>query len=365
MTTIQPIPTPRKPWVNIIVGLLYFLLYEVIHYVFAIGARLYFIAVYPDPVTREVAFNDSSNFLMIILDVIVLLTLSVIVLARGKRYFDGMGVRKSRWETLPVAFVAGIGLSCLLGFIMNFVGSLFPEIMEDYSQTMDTTYNMSQVVFYALAAVIGAPLVEELIFRHFVAGRMARGMPRFAAIAASSLLFGIVHQHIVQVIYAALLGIVMACIYFAYDSVLPSIALHAGFNAVSLVSMIDVSGLSETNQIRFSIILTVVYLVLSFFGVGAYALLMVRCTHPIWKGDPKEDPAPAQAVEVIALRPAAVKWERLMAMPMERGKFPTVADLSANMTDRGDNGESAKPLGEPADAQTPRSADDGTKEAEE
>ena len=357
MTTVQSIPTQRKPWVNIIVALLYFLLYEMIGITVAIGADLYFSAVYPDDATASAAFEQNSNFLMILVDIIVVLSLSVIVLARGKRYFQGMGVKKSRWETIPVAFIAGIGLSCLLGFMMNFVGSLLPGLMEDYNQTMDVTYNMGQIVLYTLAGVIGAPLVEELIFRHFVTGRMAKGMPRWVAIAISSLLFGLVHQHIVQVVYAALLGITMACIYFAYDSVLPSIALHMGFNAVSLLALIDSSGWSEASQIRFNLIVTVAYLALSFIGVGAYALLIVRRTHPIWKGEFEASPAPVWEEAVIPSRPAAVEWDRLMAMPREIGKFPTVADLSANMIPREENNEGAKSADD--------SADDSTKEANE
>ena len=343
MTTIQPYPVPRKPWVNIVIALLYFLLYEGIHFAVGLGASLYFAAISPDEATMEALFNEHSNMIMILLDLIVVLSLSIIVLARGKTYFHGMGVRKSRPETLPVAFIAGIGLSCLLGFVMNYVALFFPELMEDYNQTMDVTYNMGQIILYALAGVVGAPLVEELVFRHFMAGNFTKGMPRIAAIAVSSLLFGMVHQHIVQIVYAAILGVAMACIYFAYDSVLPSIALHAGFNAVSLLSMIDTSKWSETAQITFDMLMTLAFMALSFIGVAAMVLLLVRRTHPIWKNE-KKAAAPVNEAYTFAPRPSAVEWDSLMAKPMESGKFPSVADLSASM-----KGESEDADEQPAD----------------
>lgn len=329
MTTIQPYPASRKPWMHIVIALLYFLLYEGIHTAVALGASLYFAAISPDEATMEALFNEHSNFIMILLDLIVVLSLSIVVLARGKRYFHGMGVKKARRETIPVALIAGVGLSCLLGFVINFVATLLPELMEDYNQTMDMTYNMGQIILYALAGVVGAPLVEELVFRHFMAGHFTKGMPRIAAIALSSLLFGLVHQHIVQVVYAAILGVAMACLYFAYDSVLPSIALHMGFNAVSLLSMIDTSKWSESAQITFDMVLSLSFMGLSFVGVAAMVLLLIRRTHSILKNEKKTVSVPE--VYTFAPRPAAVEWDRLMEKPAESGRFPTVADLSANM----------------------------------
>ncbi len=331
MTTIQPYPTQEKRWGNIIKALLYFLLYEGIHWTFWFGASIYFMAISPDEASAEAAFNNHSNLLMVLLDLVVVLSLSVIVLTRGKRYFHGMGARKTRGETIPIAFIAGIGLSCVLGFLMGWVGYFFPEIIEDYNQTMDMTYNMSQIILYTLAGVVGAPLVEELIFRHFIAGNLSKGAPRWVAILVSSLLFGVIHQHFVQVIYAALLGTVMACFYFAYDSVLPSIALHAGFNAVSLLAMIDSSKWSEAAQMRFNVIMNDVYMVMALVGIGAMAILLVRRTHPVLKNEKQVMAAPAQAVYVPVPRPSAVEWDSLMAKPMESGKFPSVADLSAKM----------------------------------
>lgn len=277
-------------------------------------------------------FNEQSNLLMIIMDVVVVLALSVIVLAAGKRYFQGMGVKKTRWETIPVAFFTGVGMSCVLSVLMTFVEVLFPKIMEDYSQTMDSTYNMGQIVLYLLAGVIGAPLVEELIFRHFMAGELTKGAPRWLTILLTSLAFGIVHGHIVQMIYAGLLGILLASLYFAYDSVLPSIALHAGFNAVSLLSMVDDSSWSEATRNRFDSIVTICVFAFCVIGIAGVIWLFVRRQHWVWKKELTVEPAEAvEEAEGGESRPTAVAWDSLLETPRAEGSFPTVADLSANM----------------------------------
>lgn len=331
MTPVQPLPAAKSEtrlW-GIVSAILYFVLYMGISFGMAVGLSIFVAALYPDEASQLAAFDQYSNLLMIIVDVLVVLILSVIVLASGKRYFHGMGMRKSRIETIPVAFISGVGLSCVLSIVMTFVEMIFPKLMEDYNQTMETSYNMGQIVLYILAGVIGAPLVEELIFRHFMAGNLTRGLPRWLTILLTSVVFGAVHGHIVQIAYAALLGIVMACLYFAYDSVLPSIALHAGFNSLSLLSLLDPSKWSEKARNLYETSTTIMIFALAAVSIVGLAWMFVRKTHRVWKNEPMALQA-EEAYEYIP-RPTAVEWESLLATPRVQGSFPTVAELSANM----------------------------------
>ena len=331
MNTVQPLPIAKKEakWWGIISALLFFLLYEGISTVMAWGLSLYVSMIYPDKAAQLAAFNEYSNLLMVLVDVIVVLSLSVIVLAAGKPYFREMGMKKTRPETLPVAFLSGIGLSCALSFVMGLVEMIFPKVMEDYNQTMEMSYNMGQIVLYILAGVIGAPLVEELIFRHCMAGNLTKGAPRWLSILLTSAVFGLVHGHILQIIYAGLLGILMACLYFAYDSVLPSIALHAGFNSVSLLSLIDTSDWSKLAQARFDMIISIAVYALVLVGLGGTVWLFIRKTHWVWKNSAMEEVQ--QVVYEPVARPMTVEWDSLLSAERAQGSFPSVADLSANM----------------------------------
>ena len=343
MTTVQPFNVDKKEsrmW-GIVTAILYFLLYMGVSFGVSLGATLFVASMYPDEASQTQAFNECSNLLMVVIDVIIVLALSVIVLASGKSYFHGMGLRTTRKETIPVAFLTGLGLSCMLSFVMALVTQLFPKIMEEYNQAMEASYNMGQVVLYILAGVIGAPLVEELIFRQFMAGNLSQGVPRWLAILLTSIVFGAVHLQIVQVIYAAVLGVVMACLYFAYDSILPTIALHAGFNAVSLLTLIDTTKWSEATQQKFDMGMTIAMFAFVLIAMVGLVCLYLRKTHSIWKNDP---PAVEEFVYEVESEPraTAVEWNQLLETPRQAGVFPTVAELSANMKGKAEDTPSAE-----------------------
>lgn len=352
----------RSPIREILSAVFYFLCYEAISIVIGIGYMIYLYATLPlDGQTAEAqtqmlneAIYRDGNLLMLVIDVLVFLTLSVFFLARGKQFSHEMGMKKTRAESILLAFLAGIGLSCALVYVMNFLYMIAPEVMENYNETMTDTYNMGEVLLYVLTGVIGAPLIEELIFRHFVTGRLGRAMPRLLAIAIGSALFGLVHSHPVQWAYAAVLGAIMACVYFAYDSIWVSIALHAGFNAVSLLSLIDVESMSEAQLQTFNAVVSIGYLVFTLAGLAALVFLFVRKTHPILQKP--QSPAPACTEQTAFTMPArprqTVQWDQLKTASYPSGSFPTVAELSEKMVKPADSQSAPKAEAENLSAQS-------------
>lgn len=342
----QPVCLPvrkRSPWREILSAVFYFLCYEAISIVIQLGYMIYLYATLPlegqtaemqEQMLNDAIFRD-GNLLMLIIDVLVFLAFSVFFLARGKQFSVEMGMKKTRAEAIPLAIVAGIGLNCALMYAMNFVYMIAPEVLEDYNETMQYTYNTQEIFLYVLTGVIGAPLIEELIFRHLVTGRLGRALPRILAIAVGSALFGLIHSHPVQWVYAGVLGVVMACVYFAYDSIWVSVAMHMGFNAVSLISLIDTESMSEVQIQRLDSILAVGYLLFTLVGFAALVFLFVRKTHPILHKDQPQNAAFAEqsAAYVPAMQPRrTVLWDQLKTASYPVGTFPTVAELSKKMT---------------------------------
>lgn len=333
----------RSPIRDILSAVFYFLCYEAISIVIQLGYMIYLYATLPlegqTIETQEQMLNDAiyrdGNLLMLIIDVLVFLAFSVFFLARGKKFSVEMGMKKIRAESIPLAILAGIGLSCALVYVMNFIYMIAPQVMEDYNETMNYTYNTQEIFLYVLTGVIGAPLIEELVFRHLVTGRLGRAMPRILAIAIGGVLFGLVHSHPVQWVYAGVLGIIMACVYFAYDSIWVSIAMHAGFNAVSLISLIDVESMSEAQVQRLDSILSVGYLVFTLVGLAALVFLFVRKPHSIFYKNQSQTASfvgPSAEFVPAAQPRQTVQWDQLKTASYPVGTFPTVAELSKKMT---------------------------------
>ncbi len=279
----------------ILAAILYFLFYNAASTGIALIYQFYLVLNVPADYNQEAQmawveemFYQNSNLLMIVIDALLLAAVALWFVLRKKGFFAPLGLKKLPWWAPVLAAIAGIGLSVLLSLVMAGVSVVWPEIMEDYGQSMDTTYNTQNILLYVLAGVVGAPLVEELIFRRLCAGNLDKAMPRVLAILLTSVTFGIVHGHPVQMVYATVLGIVMCMIYFAYDSLWASIAFHAGFNSVSLLSLINMEQFNEAEQMLIGLGLLLFEFSFLLFGIVAFFFLIFLRPHKIFR---KEKPA--------------------------------------------------------------------------
>ncbi|MBQ8383524.1 MAG: CPBP family intramembrane metalloprotease [Clostridia bacterium] len=328
-------PKKVSPWRNIGAAVVYFLVYIVVQTAIANAYYLYLVLSTPSGLDetesalwREAQYYQNGNLLMIVIDAVLLAVMVIWFAARKKKVLPSLGMTKPRMIALPTALVAGIGMSCVLGFIMMFISALMPEVMESYGSTMDVTYNMEDVLMYALAGVVGAPLIEELFFRHLMAGRLSRAIPRGGSIVLTSVIFGMIHEHPVQWVYAGILGFIMACLYFAYDSVWVPMVFHAGFNSVSLLSYIDVSGMSEAQLAEFDILIYDLYRVFSILGIAALILLFILRTARVFYKPPVVEPMVAlDAPEAIPV--VAPLGEGYFTDLTARSEIPGVAELVA------------------------------------
>jgi uncharacterized protein len=96
-----------------------------------------------------------------------------------------------------------------------------------------------------VTTVIGAPLVEEIFFRGVLMRAVTGGMSpttatrkrQYAAIALSAVVFSAVHPDPLLFPALAFFGAVCAVLATVFDRLGPSIWLHVGFNASTMVTM--------------------------------------------------------------------------------------------------------------------------------
>jgi len=102
--------------------------------------------------------------------------------------------------------------------------------------------------FFILAIVtitILAPIIEELLFRGFLQSYLKKYIGRKLAICSSALLFSLFHftfeQKIANIFIISVLftlGLMLGFIYERQKSLVASVALHAGFNIMSILNII-------------------------------------------------------------------------------------------------------------------------------
>ena len=129
-------------------------------------------------------------------------------------------------------------IAMLMCFGVLYAGNYFGTFLSTLIDTLrgkETTgivadaLAMSSPLFSFIAAVIIAPILEELIFRRFIINR-TRAYGEKTAVVFSALLFGLYHGNIQQFFYAFGLGLIFGFIYVRTGKVRYTVFLHMVIN---------------------------------------------------------------------------------------------------------------------------------------
>lgn len=129
--------------------------------------------------------------------------------------------------TAPILLLVP-GLVLLAGWVNSFVVSLAPMSEEDVA-LFDAV--MAPGVVSVLFACVGAPVLEEMLFRGVMLRGFLRRYSRNFSILWSAALFAIAHLNLYQVATALALGLVAGWLYERCRSLWPCILLHAAYNS--------------------------------------------------------------------------------------------------------------------------------------
>lgn len=145
-----------------------------------------------------------------------------------------------RKEILPFFIMAAalaLGLNILMAFLQL---DRFSETFREVSRAQADVPLWLGIVLYGLAA----PFSEELVFRGIIYGKARDIFGAPAAMVFSGLIFGIYHGNLVQGIYAAFLGTVLAWTMEHTGTLLAPMIFH-GIGNITVFLLIDAAGLGR------------------------------------------------------------------------------------------------------------------------
>jgi membrane protease YdiL (CAAX protease family) len=91
------------------------------------------------------------------------------------------------------------------------------------------------IVALGVLLVVGAPLVEEIIYRAVLVGALRRRLSVRGSVVIGGLIFGAIHIQPLQFPALALFGMLLGVIAYRSGSLWPAVACHMGFNMATLV----------------------------------------------------------------------------------------------------------------------------------
>jgi len=186
---------------------------------------------YMDEVTQLLL--EASMPITILTGLLTVGIICLVFLCRKKKLAKELSFRKISGGTALSAALMGFGFNYVLGLLFLFLPE---EWIASYAEASDAAFT-GEFWIIAVAIVIMAPLVEEIVFRGLIYTRLKKGMPVAAAAVITAVWFGVMHGHPLWIAYAALFGLVMIWIFERTKSLFGSMAFHFGYNLLAAISM--------------------------------------------------------------------------------------------------------------------------------
>lgn len=187
---------------------------------------------------------------------------------------------KKAFQPKNVISMAGIAFfgQYAVNLLLILVFMLLPGVFADYQELIQNLdIDAGNPIFMIFSVVVFGPLVEELLFRGMIFGKLRRAFSFWPSGIISAVLFGVFHLNLVQGIYAAVFGLVLAYIFEKTETLWGCYLLHALFNMSSYIISGYESALEKAGaempvgiQLMISVVsIVIVGFLIKFFGKRA------------------------------------------------------------------------------------------------
>ena len=195
----------------------------------------------PDSVSKEVVAFVLTTF---VFHGVTLFLVHIFLRQHEMSWAEAFGFREPRLSRtiflgvivaiviLPVA----LSLRGLTEQIVRAFGSS-PQLQQPVQMLMQAT-SISQLVVHGLAAIVFAPLVEEIIFRGVLYPAAKQYAGPNVALWGVSILFALTHANLAALLALAVLGIILTFLYETTRSLIAPIIAHSLFNAANFAALV-------------------------------------------------------------------------------------------------------------------------------
>lgn len=211
------------------------------------GLGLFFIFAMEPQGTAEAAaeVKDSGMVVSMAFNLIVCAGLLMYLhRLRGLNPAELFGLQHLHWRWLGLlvlmfTVVILISVNLVAAATVTWLQDVWPELQpQETVKAFQDSDSIGFKVLVVIAAVVIAPLAEEVLFRGFVYGVLKRYTDAPFAALSSSLMFAIIHMHVGSLLPLWMLAVLFCLAYEISGCLLVPMLLHAIFNAASIIGML-------------------------------------------------------------------------------------------------------------------------------
>ena len=169
--------------------------------------------------------------LIMIIAYAITIPLCMLIVKSSPKY---QNEQKEKWGISKLLLFVMISMGLMIfGNIVSQIGQVLLTLITGHQMTnpIDSILNSDTIVGSIILVVIVAPFVEEFLFRKVLIDRI-RVYGDKITILLSGVLFGLFHGNLFQVVYATLLGMLLAYVYLKTNRIGYCIGLHMTVNII-------------------------------------------------------------------------------------------------------------------------------------
>jgi len=144
-----------------------------------------------------------------------------------------ISLNNGKLRIAPIVLSIVLFLASLLLLVVLLESILTPYNLERFLSMLTGESLWIRIV---VIGFLGA-IVEELVFRGVLLNRLSTWMPTWIAALASSIIFGLIHFNLIQILYAIPMGILLAVAYIRTRNMWVPIIGHTTFNLASVFAI--------------------------------------------------------------------------------------------------------------------------------
>ncbi|RYD22587.1 MAG: CPBP family intramembrane metalloprotease [Verrucomicrobiaceae bacterium] len=178
--------------------------------------------------------------------------MTALVIARI-RPMEWLGLKWREWylgfAIVPVVIVAMYAFLFGLDYLgyKGWIESLGAESMQDTVKLLQESDDLVVIGLMAVAAVIAAPLCEEIVFRGYLYGAAKKFAGPWMAGICSAMVFAAAHGSLAALLPLFVFGCVLVLLYEMTGSIWAPVAAHFCFNGLTVLLQVgarifDLSG---------------------------------------------------------------------------------------------------------------------------
>jgi membrane protease YdiL (CAAX protease family) len=212
-------------------------------------------------------YYDTVGLSLIASAILAIAVYLIIFAARKVNPLKQVDFKKVSGKDILFTVIGAVGAMFFMNLLINLIP--FPvDSMEEFLEANSTfsSYPLWQAI---IANIICAPILEEVVFRGLVYGRLRRAMPAIVAAIISSVLFGLMHGHWIWVIWAFFMGMIFNYARMRTGSILPGIIMHMVVNTFGVVCNYSTVFNGMTDTVGYILLIGGgIMLVVFFVGLG-------------------------------------------------------------------------------------------------